>query len=242
MANTIEARCGATQEDFDAEKGKWKKALARVADVGEKSMPRPFALDRAHKSFLDDIVSSLPSDCKLGCSYCCYVPVDAHGIEVSIIGILVKEMPRRERARIIGCLRVQAKAEEGDMLDYKQPCAFLDRRDRCSIYAVRPTACRTFISRDAEVCTRWSEGDGNEPDPIHAVAYLMAEPLLAARLELLDDGTAPLAQGVLFLLGLRKEPPDRDPVLEAAMAEAKGRMLNDPAVMDLLGQMRAKAR
>lgn len=91
-------------------------------------------------------------DCKIGCNYCCSARVEAFAPEVfRIVRQLRQDAAERHAARIT---RLQAHvAQTASDLPWGQrlPCAFLDD-GLCSIYAVRPSACRRAHSLDVAQC------------------------------------------------------------------------------------------
>lgn len=101
-----------------------------------------------------DRVPAARNDCAAGCAFCCH---------------LLVEVTPSEAARIAGHVRDRAAVEENagraeglSAAEYRRArlrCAFLDAEDRCSIYDVRPLACRAHTSRDRHACQRASLGE-----------------------------------------------------------------------------------
>ena len=91
----------------------------------------------------DSIVSSgewaKDAICKKGCSYCCHHPVSITPQEAALIGDYIGRKPSKPRH--------QEYRHES-----REPCPFL-KDAACSIYKVRPIACRTFFTYDSvEYC------------------------------------------------------------------------------------------
>ncbi len=87
--------------------------------------------------------------CKEGCAFCCYQevpvsPLEAMGIRLAKTALL----PRVEREAIQKELE-HTKNKENLSNQEKQKCPFLINNS-CSIYAVRPIACRRFLMLDTE--------------------------------------------------------------------------------------------
>ena len=89
--------------------------------------------------------------CKKGCSFCCYVPVEITQVEARYIA-------SETGKNLIELTENKTKKRDGS------PCPFLNN-GVCSIYRVRPLACRVFASLDgAEKCA-----DANSPHWINNV-------------------------------------------------------------------------
>ena len=94
--------------------------------------------------------------CREGCSVCCSLRVDVLAHEVFLIADHIRrEFSAQEMAALL--LRLAAHAEKVLPLT---PCEHATRNitcpllqnDRCSIYAVRPHACRRHHSQDLSAC------------------------------------------------------------------------------------------
>ncbi len=105
-------------------------------------------------------------DCRAGCSFCCYLTVEASAPEVFLIAghlratrteaqlALLRERLRWTSATIRGLTptgRVRAAV----------PCALLED-GLCSAHGVRPLACRSWNSRDVAACERVMEDGGGD--------------------------------------------------------------------------------
>lgn len=100
-----------------------------------------------------------PLACSQGCDYCCHLPVSVSVAEVVAVLDYVQQnfsAPRREALR----QRVAARYQDVVELTDEQRkhtnirCPLLDDDGRCSVYPVRPLACRGFNSTDVEACRR----------------------------------------------------------------------------------------
>lgn len=95
---------------------------------------------------------ALPIACKKGCSYCCHSWVSAPAPEVLYVA-------KRLRAHLLQRERVaaaHAATAQQDTLARKRnpvPCPLLEQ-DICSLYELRPMACRFAASADAGICLR----------------------------------------------------------------------------------------
>ncbi|MGE0491935.1 MAG: YkgJ family cysteine cluster protein [Vulcanimicrobiota bacterium] len=98
-----------------------------------------------------------PLACSQGCSYCCHLPVSVSVAEVVAVLDYVQEnfsADEREALRQRVAQRYQEVVELSDQ-ERKHTnirCPLLDEAGRCSVYPVRPLACRGFNSTDLEAC------------------------------------------------------------------------------------------
>ncbi|MBU0828359.1 MAG: YkgJ family cysteine cluster protein [Gammaproteobacteria bacterium] len=93
--------------------------------------------------------SSPVPDCKAGCAHCCHVRVEATEPEVFRIAQHLAAQPADTLSGVVARLRQHiANAQNGAM---RQPCSFL-AEDRCTIYHVRPAACRKAHSLSVLHC------------------------------------------------------------------------------------------
>ncbi|RMF95287.1 MAG: hypothetical protein D6727_11030 [Gammaproteobacteria bacterium] len=100
--------------------------------------------------------------CRAGCAWCC------HQLVVLTNWDDGREILRRARARMsparyrqfVSEVRRQARAIEAlghaEAEGRRWPCPLLDN-DRCTVYEVRPVACRSVFSRNADTCRAMME-------------------------------------------------------------------------------------
>ncbi|MEX3917855.1 YkgJ family cysteine cluster protein [Paraburkholderia sp. BR10872] len=139
-----------------------------------------------------------PIACAAGCSYCCYYHVLVTGAEAITLAEHVDRLPEPRRTEVRKAIeqtatRVSAMARE-EYLRTNVPCAFLNG-GRCSVYSVRPTACRGFHSRDASVCEEAFDNPLSDPpnqyDPAReAVKIGFKNAVLAAQFRAGADATS----------------------------------------------------
>ncbi len=119
--------------------------------------------------------------CQEGCAFCCHSTVFASTPEILRIASHLKE--KRDEAEL-AALRERARdtAERIAPMDFaararaKLPCPLLDTATgRCSVYDVRPIACRAYHSGDVAVCKKaFDAGDANPILPINPVLFHVA--------------------------------------------------------------------
>jgi Fe-S-cluster containining protein len=94
--------------------------------------------------------------CKQGCAWCCYMQVGVSAPEVFAIADYVKNVKPISilddiKMRLISLDYKTNSLSANSRLTVQLPCAFLVENS-CSIYEVRPLACRGSNSIDAERC------------------------------------------------------------------------------------------
>lgn len=119
--------------------------------------------------------------CQEGCALCCHATVFASTPEILRIASHLKETRTeaelaslraraRETAERIAPLGLDARAQA------KVPCPLLDAASgRCSVYPVRPVACRAYHSGDVATCKKaFDAGEANPVIPINPVLFHVA--------------------------------------------------------------------
>jgi Fe-S-cluster containining protein len=102
--------------------------------------------------------------CQSGCTYCCMVPVAASAPEVLAITTFVRERFNEERRAALD-RRVEANIAATEGMDMSQrdrvrlDCPFLEA-GKCTVYEVRPIACRGYSSYSVEDCREDFEHPG----------------------------------------------------------------------------------
>ena len=94
--------------------------------------------------------------CQAGCAHCCHLRVEATEPEVFHIALHLRDQPAAAQADALSALqRHVATAAQNRHGPARQACSFLVD-DRCSIYPVRPAACRKAHSLSAPHCAEQS--------------------------------------------------------------------------------------
>jgi Fe-S-cluster containining protein len=93
--------------------------------------------------------------CESGCDFCCHMPVSLSMPEaLRIHAHVAQTWSEADRAQLIGALAEASKAARDDedaLFLSRRPCVFL-HEGRCTIYAVRPLACRGHASFSRSAC------------------------------------------------------------------------------------------
>lgn len=124
--------------------------LIKAAQQASSASQRVIWLHRAASAWSTPLQAL--AACRQGCAHCCHIPVTISSVEADLIG---RRMGRRP-ARPAQAVRLQ----EFDDLDEAvpaleaisagrepSPCPFL-QDDACSVYDVRPMACRLLLNLD----------------------------------------------------------------------------------------------
>jgi Fe-S-cluster containining protein len=106
--------------------------------------------------------------CKSGCSYCCYLRVDAYPHEIfTITDHIDARYTASEREALIARLESHNRALRNltpdDSMKASLPCPLL-RDSVCSIYRIRPFACRFCHSVTVDPCREWFESPETSKD------------------------------------------------------------------------------
>lgn len=130
--------------------GRTKEKLCEVADNAFH-----FA-DGLTEVSLQKMPPPAPLACKEGCNWCCYLHVSATAPEVLRIADHLRENLSAEELTAVKERVGQTDARTRGLdpvgrLKARQPCPLLED-GRCSVYHVRPIACRGWNSFDAEKC------------------------------------------------------------------------------------------
>lgn len=97
-------------------------------------------------------ITGLIPACGNGCSYCCKSEkIVANPIEIRSILFEVLGMPDSKRAPLVKQILSSTQTESVNQGARGAPCAMLVN-NQCSIYSVRPMACRGYFSAAAKQC------------------------------------------------------------------------------------------
>lgn len=167
-----------------------------------------FLLSAVHEmySVIDEFIDSLlefarannqKTDCKRGCSWCCYQPVFALNYEIETLNDFIKkEFDGQTRSEIHKKANSKQhklqNLEGGKLLNSKFPCPLL-KEGYCLAYKARPMACRIYLSSSLETCLKFF----NEPEDKENYPALLQFPMRIGRL--MNEGfkSALKSQGIV---------------------------------------------
>lgn len=119
-----------------------RAGLLRVAtDPRSSTDARYAALRQLADLFVEAAKGIAP--CRSGCTHCCHIPVAMAPSEARVIARATGRALSKRGVKLAA--RGVGRTEYG----YETPCPFL-KEGGCSIYAVRPIACRALISLDGD--------------------------------------------------------------------------------------------
>jgi len=108
--------------------------------------------------------------CRAGCTWCCYFSVDVRAVEVfAILDFVERHFTVEEKERVYAEVRANSTAfqdlGESERMRRNVRCPFLSD-GRCSIYSVRPQACRNYHATNVAGCQKsFEEPDNPDIDP-----------------------------------------------------------------------------
>ncbi len=179
IERTVKTGFGAREPDFYEDLSDWEieivkaqcsktlaalskgKSLAGVIEVARKTAD---SADRLLEKILAKNRVALV--CKIGCDYCCYLPVDATPPGVLRVAAFLRS--QMDGAALSHMARRFSDSgpkpytlDQDERAGFLAPCILL--RDRqCLAYGARPLSCRGYNSIDVELCRSVVEGHRTE--------------------------------------------------------------------------------
>lgn len=142
--------------------------------------------------------------CKKGCAFCCHIKVTAMEIEVMHILKYCSENNIKFTPEKIERLKLQAKTDDTVlymMSPYKK-CVFLSEQNECTIYEVRPSACRShLVVSDPKHC----DTDVNPEDSTASVKSLEVYGITLAMMSIDDKGPENFAELLLRFINRKRD-------------------------------------
>lgn len=144
--------------------------IASIVSSHEKECRRKLATNK-NKTFAIQLIRSLHEkidalafhvkrkptvhfDCKAGCSHCCTLRIEAVAPEIFLLARHLKSQPTEALSALIEKLKGHSEsARNVRMEEFFLPCPLLVD-DKCSVYDLRPTMCRKYLSMDVEECKK----------------------------------------------------------------------------------------
>lgn len=169
IERTANTGFGASEPDFFADlsdseieiiRAQCSKTLAALSE--EKSLAGVIEVAREAAGSADRLVQRILAKsrvalvCKIGCDYCCYLPVDATPPEVlRMVAFLRSEMDGAALSRMAGHFSEYGAKPYALLQDERAgfiaPCVLL-RDKQCLAYDARPLSCRGYNSIDVSLC------------------------------------------------------------------------------------------
>lgn len=108
-----------------------------------------------------EVKSDLPAECRRGCFWCCYPPVSVGVAEaVAVAEYVLREKSAKVRKDILARVNEYADWQLArtpkERLLGRKACPFLFN-GLCSVYEVRPMACRGYVSPTPDACERMAK-------------------------------------------------------------------------------------
>lgn len=162
-------------------------------------------------AYIDAEMRGVRVACKKGCSWCCHqlVVLTCRDDARRILEAARARMTAAEFAAFEALVRSQAAAiariGHEDAQARRWPCPLL-RADTCVVYDVRPVACRSVFSPDADCCRAMMQADSFEdlPPAHQALATEIGERAFRLQVAINDrrpiDGPGELRQLLVDLL------------------------------------------
>ena len=157
----------AWQDELSVGTANTARALLRAAPSVERTVELARNAMAATSRLADALLARAPAGavaCKAGCDHCCHQPVGLTPPEALAIFAHLRQTLASEELAAVGARLAQRARETRGLSSAQrfspdQPCPFL-AHGTCSIYEVRPLACRGMNSLDAEECkTRLRDPD-----------------------------------------------------------------------------------
>ncbi len=123
-------------------------------------------------AFLDEFIlyagkSGKPTECRAGCSWCCFQKIYALSSELEVIKEAWFETEETASQN-----EIIEKATVKSLSTDKNPCPFLNS-GKCKIYPLRPVACRIYLSSSERSCiSDFEKKDNVIPELFEVPLYL----------------------------------------------------------------------
>jgi Fe-S-cluster containining protein len=121
-------------------------------------------------------------DCKKGCSWCCHQPVFALDYELDYLKFHINNKFSTEEQKNISKKATEKweklkGLKDEELINSKIPCPLL-KNDSCTVYEVRPVACRIYLSKNVNTCVLFY----NEPENKASYPDLLDLPMRIGRM------------------------------------------------------------
>jgi Fe-S-cluster containining protein len=189
-----------------------KVTTLEILDEGDTPATVLGVVQNAH-TWCSTLIEAMPHawkrDCKLGCFWCCWIPVTSSPVEALAIASHLAETWSPDALDALKAqLTERVKRRRGWTLDQRVEerrwCIFL-RDGQCAIYEQRPLGCRGYCTFSQEDCQRAYEGQVEEISTGDGQALAVANGIKwglrdAVRKRQLEDDSLELESAVLRAL------------------------------------------
>ena len=160
---------------------------------------------RAMYALVDEVIDAFTKyaeqhqkapDCKKGCSWCCFQPVFVNSYELDTLNKYIGgKFPEEEQTAIYGKAigkYSKTKALKGEQLLHSKHACPLLQNGMCSVYEMRPVACRIYLSTNVHTCKQFY----SNPSGAESIPELLDLPMRLGRMINEGFGAALKANGV----------------------------------------------
>jgi Fe-S-cluster containining protein len=150
--------------------------------------------------------------CRSGCTFCCHQNVDVTIPEAILVALRLGDEADPRRAATLEAAEMFTGLDDEARIATGRPCPMLVS-ERCSVYEVRPLACRSFTSPDAANCQTALDSLKGGKGVIRADVY--------AVLQFLCNGEQAATLGICRDLGLQAAIVDLTQTVAAIIRDPK---------------------
>jgi len=128
-------------------------------------------------------------DCRQGCAFCCHVNVTVSVLEAIRIAAALRTQRQDRESAILSAAGALAGLSAADRLAMKAACPLLVD-GACSIYDIRPIACRALLSQSAALCERQFDAGVEGADisvPMLVTPRLIAAGFISGEIAAMED-------------------------------------------------------
>jgi len=145
---------------FDVSKSHQETIQSEILEKTGRTETLPHRISNAAHSlasqFFEEVGNTFKTDCKKGCSYCCYQPATAFPFEaIRIAQVLKSSLSEIELESLKEKMKARVNEFKGSsvrkQLNNKTACPLLSN-DQCSVYENRPLTCRMAHSFSVKRC------------------------------------------------------------------------------------------
>lgn len=147
------------QDELSVGTANTARAILRDAPSAERAVELARTAMTATSRLADALLAQAPAGsvaCKAGCDHCCHQPVGVTPPEALAIAAHLRQTMTQPELAALGqrfsrCRQETRGLSSAERFSPDHPCPFLVHGE-CSIYEVRPLACRGMNSLDAQEC------------------------------------------------------------------------------------------